>query len=228
MSWFTERAPPPRRPLAPWRPTTLPARAEPRPAETGRVPLTFAEHELARIAAVVAARAAAQARREEARKPEARQAAALERAAAALAAAARHRHVAEGATLAQAARLAAAIARVTTADGQAPASLAALAATMLARVGVPVPVRLVADPAAAEALRPHLAEIATRAGFAGELSLTPDPALGEGVIRLVWPAGWLEHDPAELARRVADLLATAGTVPPEMTTIDAGAPDEPA
>ena len=67
--------------------------------------------------------------------------------------------------------------------------------------------RLVVSPNAVEGLRPLLPELAARAGFAGSLELESDPRLPEGAAQLLWPGGWLEHDPATVAARVAELLA---------------------
>ena len=81
---------------------------------------------------------------------------------------------------------------------------------MLTGLDGPATARLVVAPNVAEGLRPLLPELAARAGLAGSLELEADPRLPEGAAQLIWPGGWLEHDPGDTggARRRAPGRAT--------------------
>ena len=223
MSWFTER-PRPAADLAavPWLPSSLLDGGDAAEAEAPIPPLSFDERELARIAAASSLQGRHAAEAAIAADPATRLAQAVERLAQALDDCRSHELQAGAAMVGRTVALAAAIARAMPDRlGDLPA-LATRCAVLLA--GIEGPARLILPAAEAEALRPLLPEIAARAGLAGGLELEPDPLLPPGAIRLIWPDGWLEQDPAALAARVAALLAAHD--PPAPPTRADGARDD--
>ena len=205
MSWFTERTFRPVTAARPWLPPRLAAVDEPDEAAPPQPALCFDEADLARMAGGLVERGRCEARLAAAEAPHARQAAAVARAAEALATAVDRRARDEKDAVAQLVALAAAVAKALGPTARDPAGLAELAEAMLAGLDAPT-ARLSAPPATIECLSPVLAEIRARAGFAGILELEADERLADGALRLVWPEGWLERDPAEAGRQVAALL----------------------
>jgi hypothetical protein len=185
----------------------------------------FGESDLARVAAATSLHAAHEARAGLAADPTMRLAEAVERMAEALAAGQQRHADADATALRRTIALAQAIARVVAPSTGALTTLEDRLAGLLATVGEPPTARLVVAASLAESLRPVLPQIAARAGFTGALELEADARLAEGAARLVWPGGWLEHDPEALAARVATLLAAHASVP-QPTTIE-GSADEP-
>lgn len=221
MSWFTDRPhATAAAPARPWLPCTLPTAVD--GWQDGEPPTTsqiaFDEDEMARIAAAMSLRARQDAQAACAADPATRLAQALERMAEALAEAGQRQAREDAAAMHRTVELAAAIAR---AAGPAAADARALAdriGDMLAGVDGPPAAKLVVAPSDVAGLRPLLPEIAARAGYAGSLELEPDLRLPDGAARLLWPGGWLEHDPATLAARVAELLAAHDPQPPSTAT----------
>jgi hypothetical protein len=221
MSWFTDR---PHTAAAasakPWLPRSLASGGDtwrdggPPPTP----PLAFDESEMARMAAAMSLRARQDAQAACAADPAIRLAHALERMAEALADGGRRHAREDAAAMRRTVELAAAIARAAVPGAGDSRALADRIGEMLAGLDGPPAARLVVAPTAVDDLRPLLPELAARAGFAGGLELEPDPRLPEGAAQLLWPGGWLEHDPAALAARAAELLAAHGPQPPPAAT----------
>jgi hypothetical protein len=216
MSWFTERAPPgPAHRARPWLPHALPpegatAAREPPDAAPPSPPLAFDEREVARVAAACALKAERDALAACADNPEARRTRAMEQLAAALADAPRGRAEEESVALRRVFQLAAAVARAACPGQEQAQTTVARVEAMLADLPRAPGARLVVTPAAVDRLRPVLPEVAARASLVDRLELDADPHLPEGAVRLLWPGGWMEHDPAALARQIADALAPHG------------------
>jgi hypothetical protein len=187
--------------------------------------LAFDEHELARIAALVSPRGRQAAEAAMVADPSTRLAQAMEQLAEVLAD--RRRHELQDGTveMRRILALAAAIARVMPRTAHDATALTTRCAELLA--GVTEPARLVLPAADAQELRPLLPELADRAGLVGGLELEDDPLLPPGAVRLLWPGGWLEQDPAATAARVAALLAAHGGPEPSASTIGADDAHDP-
>lgn len=226
-SWFTERT---HRPVVaphPWLPSRLTGGGEP-DADVPMPPaLCFDEADLARMAGSLVERGRREARAAAAEAPGARRAAAVGHAAEAFGAAVGRRARDEKDAVAQLVALAAAVAKALGPTARDPAGMAMLAETMLAGLDAPT-VRLSAPSATIACLRPVLAEIQDRAGFAGTLELETDERLVDGALRLAWPDGWLERDPAEAERQVAALLdSLQASAAPHVNLQQGGFDDQP-
>ena len=221
------QAPPGARPR-PWLPPSWPVPADRQGLDTRASrgasiapSLAFDEAEMARVAAAVRVDVEREVRAVCAAEPPARRARALERIARSLGEAIACRETDARATTQCLVALAEAIARAAAAvPSTGPAGVADIVVEMLTLLEGPRELRIVVDLAAVEALRPILPEIAARAGYAGTVELSADPALPDGAVQLLWSGGWLEHDPGSIARRIETLLAPfqAGAAGPPAAT----------
>jgi hypothetical protein len=221
MSWYTDRPDAVAAAAArPWLPRSLAAGddgwhgAEPPAAP----PLAFDEGEMARMAAAMSLRAREAAQAACTADPATQLARAMERLADGLTEAHRRQAQDDGAAIRRTIALAAAIARAAGPAGGDAQALAGRVGAMLAELDGPSAAKLVVAPAAADGLRPLLPELAARARLTGGLELETDPRLPAGAVQLLWPGGWLEHDPDAVAKRVAEILAAHAPTPP--TAID--------
>ncbi|MFO1048935.1 MAG: hypothetical protein U1E52_13665 [Geminicoccaceae bacterium] len=226
-SWFTERTHRPVITPRPWLPSRLAAGGEADSAVPMAPALCFDEVDLARMAGGLVERGRREARLAAAESPGARQAAAVAHAAEALATAVGRRATEEKDAVARLVTLAAAVAKALGPTARDSAGLAMLAEAMLAGLDAPT-ARLSGPSTTIECLRPVLADVQARAGFAGTLELEVDDRLVDGALRLAWPDGWLERDPAEVEQQVAallDSLRTSGR--PHVDMQQGGFDDEP-
>lgn len=178
--------------------------------ETGTEPpaLWFGESDLAQVGAAIAMAAARDARASCADETVATQALALQRMAVALTDAVQTRHDHETRCLRQVVDLGQAIARalIVDPDGSRAAAVVDTVRAMLATLPSRSAVRVVVASECAPMLAAALPEIAGRLGCVGALEVVGDARLPAGTVQLMWPGGWLEHAPAGIQQRLAELL----------------------
>ena len=131
--------------------------------------------------------------------PATRLAQALERMAEALADAGRRQAQEDAAAIRRTVELAAAIARAAAPADRPPSALADRIGEMLAGLDGPAAARLVVAPLPWRNCARCCPSSPPAPGFAGSLELEADPRLPEGAAQLLWPGGWLEHDPGDVA-----------------------------
>jgi flagellar assembly protein FliH len=107
----------------------------------------------------------------------------------------------------------------------AAADIAAMANAVLPHLAAEPRVTLRVCPPLADTLRPTLAGIAEAAGFRGELTLRPDPAIAPDGAALTWAAGAALRDPTALAAALCDLLSPLNLAPlmPEARDVERAA-----
>jgi flagellar biosynthesis/type III secretory pathway protein FliH len=201
----------------PWVPASWPDDGSDRPSTPPGETLAalrslwFGEDELAQAAAAAARAAARDARAACAEDQLAGQALALERIAATLTGAVQAHENDATLRLQQLIDLAGAIARTLIVDSDGSRAAAAVEAVqvMLATLPRETAVRIAVGCECAPMLAAALPEIAGRLGCTGTLDVVGDARLPPGAVQLTWPGGWLEHAPAALEQRLAQLLAAA-------------------
>jgi hypothetical protein len=95
----------------------------------------------------------------------------------------------------------------------ADADIAAMIATLLPQLGAEPKLSLRVCPPLVAKLEPQLQALADAAGFQGEITLRPDPAIAPDGATLSWSAGAALRDPASLRAALLDALAPLGLSP---------------
>jgi flagellar assembly protein FliH len=95
----------------------------------------------------------------------------------------------------------------------AAADIEAMAASVLPHLAAEPHVTLRLCPPLAERLAPRIRALAAGAGFRGEITLKPDPAIAPDGAALTWSAGAALRDPAALRAALLDCLIPLGLGP---------------